>query len=54
MVTLTQSLIIEMENEAKWLMKNRYIKDKKAPNYLDYIYLKALKSIKPKAIKIID
>lgn len=52
-LTLDQLLIFTMENEAKWAIRYNYIEDKKVPNYLDYIYYKALEKEKPGAVTII-
>lgn len=50
-LTLDQSLLVIMEDEARWLMTNRpglY----KVPNLLEYIYFDGLSSIKPEAVSI--
>jgi NitT/TauT family transport system substrate-binding protein len=52
-VTLDQALIIAMEDEARWMIKNDLTKEKTVPNFLDYIYEDALKAVKPEAVNII-
>jgi NitT/TauT family transport system substrate-binding protein len=53
-VTLDQSLLLEMEDEARWAIRNRLTGGvAKIPNFLDFIYLEGLASVKPKAINIL-
>jgi NitT/TauT family transport system substrate-binding protein len=50
---LDQSLILAMEDEARWMIKNTLTSEKTVPNFLDYIYEDALKPVKPEAVNII-
>jgi NitT/TauT family transport system substrate-binding protein len=52
-VTLNQSLIIALEDEARWAIKNGLTSAKKVPNFLDYVYLDGLAAVKPEAVRII-
>ena len=52
-VTLDQLLLVTMENEAKWALKNRFQNTRKIPNYLNYINYKAMESVNPELITII-
>jgi NitT/TauT family transport system substrate-binding protein len=52
-VTLAQSLILALEDESQWAIKNRLTKATKVPNYLDYVYIDGLKSVKPEAVRIL-
>lgn len=52
-VALPQALIVAMEEEARWMMRNKLIKNTTVPNYLSYIYMNGLKSVKPEAVTII-
>jgi len=52
-VTLDQSLLVTLEAEARWAIKNKLTDKTEVPNYLDYIYLDALEKVKPEAIGII-
>jgi NitT/TauT family transport system substrate-binding protein len=52
-LSLEQSLITAMEDEARWLIKNNLTKEKNVPNFLDYIYEDGLKAVKPEAVNII-
>jgi NitT/TauT family transport system substrate-binding protein len=52
-LSLPPALIIAMEDEARWAIKNNLTNATEVPNYLDYIYFDALKGVKPEAIGII-
>jgi len=52
-VSLPQALILTMEDEARWSIKQGLTSATYIPNYLDFIYLDALEAVKPEAITII-
>jgi len=52
-LALEQSMLIAMEDEARWHIENHYTETKAVPNYLDQIYFNALHSVNPDAISII-
>lgn len=52
-VTLDQPLLIELENQSRWIIKSKWTERKDIPNYLDYIYIDGLAAIKPDAVRII-
>lgn len=52
-VHLPQDLLLTMEDEARWAIKNKVTDKTVVPNYLNYIYQVALQAIKPEAIEII-
>jgi ABC-type nitrate/sulfonate/bicarbonate transport system substrate-binding protein len=53
-VALDQSLLLEMEDETRWAIKNQLTGgNTKIPHYLDFVYLEGLKSVKPAAINIL-
>lgn len=52
-VSLEQSLLSSLENEARWAIRNKLTDRTKVPNYLSFIYLDALKAVKPKGVTII-
>jgi NitT/TauT family transport system substrate-binding protein len=52
-LTLDQSLISAMEDEARWMIENNLTAEKQVPNFLDYIYEDGLKAIKPESVNII-
>ena len=51
--SLPQSLILAMDDEARWSIANNLTDKKVVPNYLDYIYWDGLEALKPKAVNII-
>ena len=52
-LTLEQRLLIQMEEEARWAIKNGYVEKSVLPNFLDFIYLDAMAAVKPRALTII-
>jgi len=51
-LSLEKTLLIAMEDEARWHIENRYTDAKEVPNYLDQIYFGALESVNPDAVNI--
>jgi NitT/TauT family transport system substrate-binding protein len=51
-VVLDQSLILALEDETRWAIKNKLTDRTDAPNYLDYVYLDALQSVAPSEVTI--
>lgn len=49
---LDQSILISLEGQARWAIRNKLTEATKVPNYLDFIYPEALKAIKPGAVSI--
>ncbi len=52
-LTLSQSLLITFEDEARWAINNQLTDKTEVPNYLNYIYVDALNEINPDAVTII-
>lgn len=52
-LSLSQSLLITLEDEARWALRNDLVDATEAPNYLDFIYEDALKAFKPENVGII-
>ena len=52
-VSLDQSLLITMEDEARWAIESGFTDKKTVPNYLNYIYFDTLEEVKPEAMTII-
>ena len=52
-LSLDQSLIAAMEDEARWMMKNGLTTEKQVPDFLNYVYVDALKALKPEAVNIV-
>ncbi|MCE5182141.1 MAG: NrtA/SsuA/CpmA family ABC transporter substrate-binding protein [Betaproteobacteria bacterium] len=51
-VVLDQTLLITLEDEARWAMKNKLTDRTVMPDYLSFIHLDSLREIKPEAIKM--
>ena len=52
-LSLDQSLITAMEDEARWMIKNNLTSEKQVPDFIKYIYVDGLKAVKPGAVNII-
>jgi len=52
-IKLDQGLILALEDEARWAIKNKLTDKSKVPNYLKNINIEALESVDPFAITII-
>jgi NitT/TauT family transport system substrate-binding protein len=52
-LSLDQSLVAAMEDEARWMIKNNMTAEKNVPDFMNYIYVDGLKAIKPEAVNII-
>lgn len=48
-----QSMVLAMEDEARWMIANGLTDQKKIPDFLDFIYLDTLAEIRPEAVSII-
>ncbi|MDI6742230.1 MAG: ABC transporter substrate-binding protein, partial [Smithella sp.] len=52
-VTLDQALLVDLEEQTRWVIKNRLTSGTTMPNYLDFIYFDGLKAVKPDAVRMI-
>jgi NitT/TauT family transport system substrate-binding protein len=52
-LSLDQSLISAMEDEARWMIENNLTTNKQVPDFIKYIYDDALEQVKPEAVTII-
>ena len=52
-LSLDQSFILAMEDEARWMIKNNLTSEKQVPDFMNYIHVDGLKAVKPEAVKII-
>ena len=52
-VTLDQSFILLMQDEARWLINNNLTTATSVPNFLNYVYVDGLKSVSPESVNII-
>jgi len=51
-VVLDQTLLLTLEDETRWAMKNKLTDQTEMPDYLSFIHLDSLKAVKPEAIKM--
>ncbi len=52
-VTLDQSLLVNLEDQSRWALRNWLTTQKDMPNYLHFVYLDGLQAVKPEAVRII-
>jgi ABC-type nitrate/sulfonate/bicarbonate transport system substrate-binding protein len=52
-LTLDNSMLSTLEDEARWAIQNKLVDQQKMPNYLDFYYLDAMKAVKPGAVSIV-
>lgn len=52
-LVLDQSILVALENEARWAIKNKLTETTQVPNYLNFIYLDGLEAVRPKRVTII-
>jgi len=52
-VSLDQRLLVSLEDQARWAIKNKLTDRTTAPNYLNFIYLEGLKAVRPEGVTII-
>jgi ABC-type nitrate/sulfonate/bicarbonate transport system substrate-binding protein len=52
-VALDQALLVNFEDQTRWVMKKRLATRTDMPNYLDFIYDNALRSVQPSAVRIV-
>lgn len=53
-LTLDQSLIVAMEDQARWLIENNIIDEREVPDFTEYLYLDGLNEANPSAVRVID
>ena len=52
-LSLDQTLIVAMKDEARWMINSNLTSEKIIPDFVNYIYVDGLKAIKPEAVNII-
>ncbi|MBG6219975.1 MULTISPECIES: NrtA/SsuA/CpmA family ABC transporter substrate-binding protein [unclassified Janthinobacterium] len=52
-IVLDQRLLLALEDEARWAIKNRLAERSDMPNFLDAVYLDALEDVAPSAMTVI-
>lgn len=50
---LDQSLLIALEDQARWLISNRQVNHDKMPNLLRYFYFNGMQQVKPEGVHIV-
>ena len=51
-VSLDQLLILNLEDEARWVINNKFYNEYRMPNFLEYIVVEPLKTVKPEVVTI--
>ena len=51
-VKLDQNLLITLEDETRWAMKNKLTDKTVMPNYKDYVHVESLMAVRPEAVRI--
>ncbi|MGA2107314.1 MAG: ABC transporter substrate-binding protein [Syntrophorhabdales bacterium] len=51
--SLDESLILAMEDEARWMINSSVTMEKQVPDFLNYIHEDGLKEVRPDAVSII-
>lgn len=52
-VHLPQSLLLAMEDEARWMLNSKLATATAIPNYLNFVYVDGLKAVRPRSVTII-
>ena len=52
-LTLTQSLLMSLENQAQWIIRRGNEDEVIVPDFVDVLYLEGLEAVKPEAITVI-
>lgn len=52
-VQLSQLCLLRFDDEARWVLKKKWADGPEIPNYLNFVYLDALKAVKPERVTII-
>jgi NitT/TauT family transport system substrate-binding protein len=50
---LNQSLLLTLEDQTRWAIKNHLTARPDMPNYLNSLYLDGLKAVKPESVTVI-
>src|SRR5450759_3513714 len=52
-VVLDQALLVDLEEQTRWAIKHRLTVRRDMPNYLDFISVDGLQTVKPEAVRIV-
>ena len=53
-VTMDQTLLVSLEDQAKWALKSKLTGARDVPNFLEYIYIDGLHAVEPDAVRIMQ
>lgn len=51
-LSLDFSLLVAMNDEARWVIGSKLTSEKQAPSFLDYVFLDGLRAVKPQSVNI--
>jgi NitT/TauT family transport system substrate-binding protein len=51
-LSLDQSLVLAMEDESRWMMRNDFTNKTKVPDFLNYMYINGLESVSPGSVNV--
>jgi NitT/TauT family transport system substrate-binding protein len=51
-LSLDQTLVVVLEDEARWIISNGLTDERSVPNFLNSIYADGLRTVKPDALRI--
>ena len=51
-LSLDQGLLLAMEDEASWMIKNRFTDQAKIPNFMNYLDPEPLRKVDPKSVRL--
>jgi len=51
-ISLDRSLVLAMEDEARWMVKNKLVPEQPIPDAVDYIHPESLERVEPEAVNV--
>jgi len=52
-VTLDQGMLLALEDQTRWAIKNKLVERTNMPNYLNHVYLDGLQAVAPESVTVI-
>ncbi len=52
-LSLGHNLLLDLEEQARWIIKNGYTDATEVPNYLNYLDIRPMQAVKPEAATLI-
>jgi NitT/TauT family transport system substrate-binding protein len=49
-IALDQSLLVNLENQARWAIRNKLVTGTEVPNFMGSLYPEALKAVRPDSV----